>query len=132
MVDLLESWLRHKSDMVNFEAARVICEMKNVTPAQLSKSIAGEPLFGSSDFMSERYFSFTALLVIAKACFEICCHSYTGCSCSHAPKQRGHMQCRPRKPHRRPQSQRSDVRHHHTSKGMATVSLSSSFLEFVS
>ena len=41
MLDLLEGWLRHKSDMVNLEAARVICEMKNVTPAQLTRSIAG-------------------------------------------------------------------------------------------
>jgi coatomer protein complex subunit gamma len=41
MIDLIEGWLRHKSDMVNFEAARVICEMKNVTSAQLTKSIAG-------------------------------------------------------------------------------------------
>ncbi len=42
MLDLLETWLRHKSDMVNFEAARAICEMKNVTPQQLTKAIAGE------------------------------------------------------------------------------------------
>lgn len=42
MVDLLEGWLRHKSDMVNFEAARAICEMKNVSPQQLTKSIAGK------------------------------------------------------------------------------------------
>jgi coatomer subunit gamma len=41
MLDLLEQWLRHKSDMVNFEAARAICEMKNITSAQLTKSIAG-------------------------------------------------------------------------------------------
>lgn len=41
MFDLLEGWLRHKSDMVNFEAARAICEMKNVTPQQLTKAIAG-------------------------------------------------------------------------------------------
>lgn len=58
MVDLLEGWLRHKSDMVNFEAARVICEMKNVPPAQLSKSIAGEPLFGGSVYMSETVLQF--------------------------------------------------------------------------
>ncbi|KAJ7805178.1 coatomer subunit gamma [Mycena olivaceomarginata] len=44
MIELLEGWLRHKSDMVNFEAARVICEMKNVTPAQLTKSIGSSPL----------------------------------------------------------------------------------------
>ncbi|KAI0281688.1 coatomer subunit gamma [Russula aff. rugulosa BPL654] len=36
MLDLLEQWLRHKSDMVNFEAARAICEMKNITNAQLT------------------------------------------------------------------------------------------------
>lgn len=42
MVDLMEGWLRHKSDMVNFEAARAICEMKGVTPAQLTRSIAGK------------------------------------------------------------------------------------------
>jgi hypothetical protein len=45
MVDLLEGWLRHKSDMVNFEAARAICEMKNVTPVQVTKSIAGWSYF---------------------------------------------------------------------------------------
>ncbi|KAJ7150229.1 coatomer subunit gamma [Mycena filopes] len=48
MVELIEGWLRHKSDMVNFEAARVICEMKNVTAAQLTKSIAVMQLFLSS------------------------------------------------------------------------------------
>ncbi|KAI0931383.1 hypothetical protein AcW1_001205 [Taiwanofungus camphoratus] len=48
MFDLLEGWLRHKSDMVNLEAARVICEMKNVTPPQLTRSIAVLQLFLSS------------------------------------------------------------------------------------
>jgi coatomer protein complex subunit gamma len=41
MLDLIEGWLRHKSDMVNFEAARAICEIKSVTPSQLTRSIAG-------------------------------------------------------------------------------------------
>jgi hypothetical protein len=41
MFDLLEGWLRHKSDMVNYEAARAICEMRNVTAQQLTRSIAG-------------------------------------------------------------------------------------------
>ncbi|KAJ3750919.1 adaptin N terminal region-domain-containing protein [Lentinula detonsa] len=48
MLDLLEGWLRHKSDMVNFEAARAICEMKYVTPQQLTKPIAVLQLFLSS------------------------------------------------------------------------------------
>ena len=41
LLDLIEGWLRHKSDMVNLEAARVICEMKGVTAAQLTKPISG-------------------------------------------------------------------------------------------
>ncbi|ETW86850.1 hypothetical protein HETIRDRAFT_468518 [Heterobasidion irregulare TC 32-1] len=48
ILDILEGWLRHKSDMVNFEAARAICDMKGVTPAQLTRSIAVLQLFLSS------------------------------------------------------------------------------------
>ncbi|KAH0837933.1 adaptin N terminal region-domain-containing protein [Lanmaoa asiatica] len=48
ILDLLDGWLRHKSDMVNFEAARAICEMKHVTAAQLTKPIAVLQLFLSS------------------------------------------------------------------------------------
>ncbi|KAF9075003.1 coatomer subunit gamma [Rhodocollybia butyracea] len=48
MLDLLEGWLRHKSDMVNFEAARAICEMKYVNAQQLTKPIAVLQLFLSS------------------------------------------------------------------------------------
>lgn len=42
MHDLLEGWLRHKSDMVNYEAARAICEMRNVTSTQLTRAVNGE------------------------------------------------------------------------------------------
>ena len=42
MFDLLEGFLRHKSDMVNYEAARAICEMKGVSAQQLTRSIAGQ------------------------------------------------------------------------------------------
>ncbi|KAF8079051.1 coatomer subunit gamma [Lyophyllum atratum] len=48
MLELLDGWLRHKSDMVNFEAARVICEMKNVNATQLTKAISVLQLFLSS------------------------------------------------------------------------------------
>ncbi|KAF8665418.1 hypothetical protein AX16_000437 [Volvariella volvacea WC 439] len=48
MLDFLEGWLRHKSDMVNFEAARAICEMKNVPSQSLTKAIAVLQLFLSS------------------------------------------------------------------------------------
>lgn len=40
MFELLEGWLRHKSDMVNIEAARAICEMRNVTAQQLVRPIS--------------------------------------------------------------------------------------------
>lgn len=40
MMELLEGWLRHKSDMVNYEAARVICEMKGVSTQDLYRPIA--------------------------------------------------------------------------------------------
>ncbi|KAF8624211.1 hypothetical protein AX15_005977 [Amanita polypyramis BW_CC] len=48
VLDLLEGWLRHKSDMVNFEAARAICETKNVPQPQLSKAISVLQQFLSS------------------------------------------------------------------------------------
>lgn len=41
MHELLESYLRHKSDMVNYEAARAICEMKSVSAQELTRPIAG-------------------------------------------------------------------------------------------
>ncbi|KAG6846078.1 hypothetical protein H0H87_006442 [Tephrocybe sp. NHM501043] len=48
MLEYIDGWLRHKSDMVNYEAARVICEMKNVSAQQLSKAISVLQLFLSS------------------------------------------------------------------------------------
>ncbi|KAF8640341.1 hypothetical protein AX17_000013 [Amanita inopinata Kibby_2008] len=48
MLDLLEGWLRHKSDMVNLESARAICEMKGVPQSQLTKAISVLQLFLSS------------------------------------------------------------------------------------
>jgi coatomer protein complex subunit gamma len=42
MHEFLEGLLRHKSDMVNIEAARAICDMKNVTAQELVRPVAGE------------------------------------------------------------------------------------------
>jgi len=42
MHEYLEGLLRHKSDMVNVEAARAICEMRNVNTAELFRPVAGE------------------------------------------------------------------------------------------
>lgn len=45
MYELLDGYLKHKSDMVNYEAARTICEMTNVTTAELYRPIAVLQLF---------------------------------------------------------------------------------------
>lgn len=42
MYQLIDGFLKHKSDMVNYEAARAICQMRNVTAAELYRPIAGE------------------------------------------------------------------------------------------
>ncbi|GAC99544.1 clathrin binding protein [Pseudozyma hubeiensis SY62] len=63
MMELLEGWLRHKSDMVNYEAARVICEMKNVSTQDLYRPIAVLQLFLSSP---KSTLKFAAIRTLAK------------------------------------------------------------------
>ncbi|KAJ3220422.1 Coatomer subunit gamma-2 [Clydaea vesicula] len=40
MFDLLESWLRHKNDMVVYEAARAICTLPNVSQKELFPAVS--------------------------------------------------------------------------------------------
>ncbi|PWY97318.1 putative coatomer gamma-2 subunit [Testicularia cyperi] len=63
MMELLEGWLRHKSDMVNYEAARVICEMKNISTQELYRPIAVLQLFLSSP---KSTLKFAAIRTLAK------------------------------------------------------------------
>ena len=63
MMELLEGYLRHKSDMVNYEAARVICEMKNITTQELYRPIAVLQLFLSSP---KATLKFAAIRTLAK------------------------------------------------------------------
>ncbi|KAI9758174.1 MAG: hypothetical protein M4579_003148 [Chaenotheca gracillima] len=48
MMQLLDGWLRHKSEMVNFEAAKAICDMADVTDAEITQSIHVLQLFLTS------------------------------------------------------------------------------------
>ncbi|KAI9842966.1 MAG: coatomer subunit gamma [Sclerophora amabilis] len=48
MMQLLDSWLRHKSEMVNFEAAKAICDMRDVTDIEISQAIHVLQLFLTS------------------------------------------------------------------------------------
>lgn len=48
MMQLLDGWLRHKSEMVNFEAAKAICDMRDVTAAEIEQAIHVLQLFLTS------------------------------------------------------------------------------------
>jgi len=48
MMALLDGWLRHKSEMVNFEAAKAICDMHDVTDAEVVQAIHTLQLFLTS------------------------------------------------------------------------------------
>merc|ERR1711939_559200 len=47
-MQMLDTWLRHKSEMVNFEAAKAICNMPDVTDAEASQAIHVLQLFLTS------------------------------------------------------------------------------------
>lgn len=48
MMQLLDGWLRHKSEMVNFEAAKAICDMRDVTDREVTQAIHVLQLFLTS------------------------------------------------------------------------------------
>ncbi|KAI5779117.1 adaptin N terminal region-domain-containing protein [Geopyxis carbonaria] len=48
MYQLLDGWLRHKAEMVNFEAAKAICELRDVTDAEVAPAIHVLQLFLTS------------------------------------------------------------------------------------
>ena len=48
MMKLLDDWLRDKSEMVNFEAAKAICEMHDLTDAEVTQAIHVLQLFLTS------------------------------------------------------------------------------------
>lgn len=80
MFDLIESYLRHKSDMVNYEAARAICEMRSVSAQELTKPISGRYLLSrrSSSGQQDAYHCITSLAtlpLVPKVFAQICSHS---------------------------------------------------------
>ncbi|KAI9367184.1 adaptin N terminal region-domain-containing protein [Aspergillus egyptiacus] len=48
MMQMLDGWLRHKHEMVNFEAAKAICDMRDITDAEASQAVHVLQLFLSS------------------------------------------------------------------------------------
>ena len=48
MMHMLDGWLRHKSEMVNFEAAKAICDMKDVADTEVAQAVHVLQLFLTS------------------------------------------------------------------------------------
>ena len=48
MMQLLDGWLRHKAEMVNFEAAKAICDMRDVSDTELVQAVHVLQLFLTS------------------------------------------------------------------------------------
>lgn len=65
MLDLLEGWLRHKSDMVNYEAARAICEIRGATSQQLGRAVSQLQLFLSSPKATLKFAALRTLSTLA-------------------------------------------------------------------
>ncbi|CAG8444222.1 9166_t:CDS:10 [Diversispora eburnea] len=65
LYDLLEGWLRHKSDIVNFEAAKAICNIKDVTVKELYPAVNVLQLFLSSPKFTLRFAAIRTLNKLA-------------------------------------------------------------------
>ncbi|KAG9290005.1 hypothetical protein G9A89_010311 [Geosiphon pyriformis] len=65
MYELLEAWLRHKSDLVNFEAAKAICHIKDVSIRELSPAINVLQFFLSSQKHTLRFAAIRTLNKLA-------------------------------------------------------------------
>ncbi|KAF9415898.1 coatomer subunit gamma [Podila epigama] len=63
--ELLEGWLRHKSEMVNLEAAKAICEMKDTTSKELFPAVTTLQNFLSSGKPSIKFAAIRALNKLA-------------------------------------------------------------------
>ncbi|KAK9449591.1 adaptin N terminal region-domain-containing protein [Limtongia smithiae] len=55
LYSLLEGWLKHKSDMVNFEAAKTILEMRDASDVEVAPAVAVLQLFLSSPRFVSRF-----------------------------------------------------------------------------
>ncbi|KAJ1964672.1 coatomer subunit gamma [Dipsacomyces acuminosporus] len=67
---LLEEWIRHRSDMVSLEAARAMCQLKDVTAKQLTPAINALQLFLSSPKPTVRFAAIRTLNELARTCPE--------------------------------------------------------------
>lgn len=55
MMQMIDGWLRHKHEMVNFEAAKAVCDMKDVTDAEATQAVHVLQLFLSSPRTTSKF-----------------------------------------------------------------------------
>ncbi|KAJ2741637.1 coatomer subunit gamma [Coemansia sp. BCRC 34301] len=67
---LLEEWIRHRSDMVSLEAARAVCQLKDVTGKQLTSAVNALQLFLSSPKAVVRFAAIRTLNGLARTAAE--------------------------------------------------------------
>jgi len=113
MWTLLDGWLRHKAEMVNFEAAKAICNLSNVSDQEVAPAIHGEyPSPMVSGALAYFFSSPSTIPHFATECFKIhsnphssqlCFYPSCGCECM----QYGH-----REPNQQPQPLDSDFCYH--------------------
>lgn len=66
LIEQLEGWLRHKSDMVNYEAARALTTMSGITDEQLARPIAVLQMFLTSPRSSLKFAAVRTLAELAQ------------------------------------------------------------------
>lgn len=105
--------------MVNFEAARAICEMKYVTSQQLTKPIAGRwSLTKRIKMICLHSCSPPTLFVFAQTRSQICCDSNPCLTRAHSSFQRSYLQCRFGEPDCRSEQKRCYVCNYNSAQGM--------------
>ncbi|KAJ2499521.1 coatomer subunit gamma [Coemansia sp. RSA 1972] len=63
---LLEEWIRHRSDMVSLEAARAMCQLRDVTAKQLTGAVNALQVFLSSPRPTVRFAAIRTLNTLAR------------------------------------------------------------------
>lgn len=83
--DFLESCLRHKSEVVIFEAARAICNMRDVTSRELTPAITVLHLFLTSSKPVLRFSAVRTLNKVRSGCACVCPRVWAACMALQSP-----------------------------------------------
>lgn len=85
MYTLLDGWLRHKAEMVNFEAAKAICNLSNVTDQEVAPAIHGESCrqntCSKQSINANITLSTATIPHITQKCFQIHCNTHSSPIC---------------------------------------------------